>query len=139
MLFQASAATDGASGHALAAFCAEVKANLKSLGMRSPLASSHDWNLDSSSSELEVINKGEGQVTLSLTQQPREKRFQRHMDTDRIKRVRRLPCVKRKGYCCRYPPCTITSPFILTLGGYWSGYLPTHYLPSNCAPLFLSG
>ena len=67
MLFQASAATDGASGHALAAFCAEVKANLKSLGMRSPLASSHDWNLDSSSSELEVINRGEGQVTLSLT------------------------------------------------------------------------
>ena len=69
MLLQVSAATDGASGHALAAFCAEVKANLKSLGIRSSLASSHDWNFDSSSSELDDI-KGGGLVNLSLNQSP---------------------------------------------------------------------
>ena len=44
--FQASAAAVGASGHALAASIADVKANLKSLGMPNPLAFSQDWSVN---------------------------------------------------------------------------------------------
>ena len=50
------------------------------------------------------------------------------METDRIKRVSRLSCVNRKGYCCRYPPRTITSPFILITRGVL-GWVSTHSLP----------
>ena len=45
--FQASAAAMGASGHALAASCSEVKANLKSRGTLSPLAFSQSRSFDS--------------------------------------------------------------------------------------------
>ena len=46
MGFQASAAVVGASGHAMAASSADVKANLKSLGRLNPLAFSQDWSVN---------------------------------------------------------------------------------------------
>ena len=46
MSFQASAAVGGASGHAMAASFADVKANLKSLGRLNPLAFSQDWSVN---------------------------------------------------------------------------------------------
>ena len=46
MAFQASAAVVGASGHAMAASSADVKANLKSLGRLNPLAFSQDWSVN---------------------------------------------------------------------------------------------
>ena len=46
MSFQASAAVAGASGHAMAASSADVKANLKSLGRLNPLAFSQDWSVN---------------------------------------------------------------------------------------------
>ena len=59
MLIQALAAVSGATGHASEAFCALVKANLKSFGARNPFACSHDWNFESVSSETELMNKWE--------------------------------------------------------------------------------
>ena len=50
--FQASAAAVGASEHALAASCSDVKANLKSRGMLIPLASSQPRSVNSSSALL---------------------------------------------------------------------------------------
>ena len=49
---QASAAAMGASGHALAASCSEVKANLKSRGMLNPLAFSQSRSFNSLSALL---------------------------------------------------------------------------------------
>ena len=44
--FQASAAVLGASGHAMAASSADLKANLKSLGRLNPLAFSQNWSVN---------------------------------------------------------------------------------------------
>ena len=49
---QASAAAMGASGHALAASCSGVKANLKSRGMLNPLAFSQPKSVNSLSASL---------------------------------------------------------------------------------------
>ena len=60
---QASAAAAGALGHALAASCSVVKANLKSRGMLNPLASSHLRRVNSLSAPL---MSQEAEAALSL-------------------------------------------------------------------------